>query len=239
MGIAISVLCQDRAYYHESYQASKVIIGKNSNASIVIPNIAFEITIVINKNEAIVRIGDNGEIIAPFDQFVILDNDSQLAVYLTETDYEEQIIKLPKTGEWQLGRSGKSAGGTPINQIVVGLPFISSTHCRIIRNNGVTSIVDNGSKNGLFVNGKRVNQATLRDGDVISIFTVLITLKGDNLIFRNVGPSFKAEKLKGQSNHKAAAKKAVSEKDFQFSRSPRMIMHIESSEITLEPPPSV
>ena len=237
MFVAMSVLCQDRVYYYESKGIPNVVVGKSSAANIVTPNLDLALVIALKENEAVVRISDNREITAPFDQFTILDNDAQLAIYLTEVNPQEHSVRLPKTGEWFLGRRRKSSSGTPINQIVVGLPFVSSTHFRIVRNNGVTSVIDGDSKNGLFVNGKRVRQATLRDGDVISIFTVQITLKGDNLFFRNVGPSFRAEKLKGQSNHKAAAKKAVTEKDFQFSRSPRMISHIESSEISLEKPP--
>lgn len=236
MTVAMSILCHDRAYYYEAKDSSNVLVG-NGAAHVAIPSLNFNLAVSIKKNEAIIRLGHNKEMTAPFDQFVILDNDAQLAIYLTEVNLKEHLVRLPKTGEWLLGRSSKPVANNSANEIIIGLPFISSTHCKIVRNKGITSIVDSGSKNGLFINGKRVNQATLRDGDVISIFTVQITLKGDNLIFRNVGPAFKAEKLKGQSNHKAAAKKVVSEKDFQFSRSPRMISHIESSEITLEKPP--
>lgn len=237
MAVAISVLCSDRAYYYEARDNSTVLVSKNSAADIVISDLDFELAILVNKNEAIIRYSNNKEIKAPFDRFVILDNDSQLAAYLSETSNEEKTVRLPETGEWLLGRSGKLVGANPVNQIVVGLPFISSTHCKFVREKGITSVIDSGSKNGLFLNGKRVNQARLCDGDVVSIFTVQIVLRGDNLIFRNVGPSFKAEKLKGQTNHKAAPKKTISDKDFQFIRSPRMISQVDSREITLEKPP--
>lgn len=237
MVVAMSILCQDRAYYYEAEETSTVVVGKMGAADVRIPNLGFDLAITASRNGVSIKFGDNKEIVAPFDQFVILDNDSQLAIYLTMVNVEERTVKLPQTGEWQVGRSSKLMGGIPVNQVVIGLPFVSSTHCRIVRNNGATSVFDNGSKNGLFVNGKRVNQATLKDGDVVSIFTVQIVLKGDNLVFKNAGPSFKAEKLKGQSNHKAAAKKPVSERDFQFIRSPRMISQIESKEIALEKPP--
>ena len=236
MNVAMSILCHDRAYYYEAKTSSDVLVGSGA-AHIVIPNLSFNFAISVKKNEATIRLGNNKEITAPFDRFVILDDHSRFAIYLTEANIEEYSIRLPKTGEWVLDRCNKPAANNSANDIVIGLPFVSSPHCKIARNNGVTSIVDDGSKNGVFVNGKRVNQATLRDGDVISIFTVQITLKGDDLIFRNVGTAFKVDKLKGQSNHKSATKKTVSERDLQFSRSPRMIAHVESSEITLEKPP--
>jgi len=237
MTVAMSILCYDRAYYYETKDSQSVLVGKNRAADLVIPNLNFDLSISFKRNEALIRLGENKEIAAPFDQFIILDNDSQLAIYITEANCEEHTVRLPKTGEWLLGRSSKQVAGNSVNQIVVGLPFVSSTHCKITRNDGTTTIVDNGSKNGLFLNGKRTHQANMRDGDVVLIFTVQIALKGDNLIIKNAGNSFKAEKLKGQSNHKAASKKKVTERDFQFSRSPRMISHIESKEIVLEKPP--
>lgn len=237
MTVAMSILCQDRSYYFESNETSCVLVGKSNTANIVIPNLRFDISIFVKRNEACVQLGNGKEFTVPFDEFIILDNDSLLAIYLTEAQQEEQTVKLPSNGEWFLGRSGKQPADRPANQIIIGLPFVSSTHCKIARNNGVTLIADSGSKNGLFLNGKKVSQATLRDGDVVSIFTIQIVLQGDKLVFRNVGSSFKAKKLGGQSSHKAAAKQPVSERDFQFSRSPRMISQIESQEISLEKPP--
>lgn len=237
MAVAMSVVYYNRAYYYESKEVGSVLVGKDSAADMIIPDLTFDLLISFGKNNAIIRLGENKEISAPFDRFVILDNDVRLAVYLTEVGYEEHTIKLPKNGEWFLGRSSKLVEGKSANQIIVGLPFVSSTHCKIVRNNGSTSIIDNGSKNGLFLNGERVHQANLHDGDVVSIFTVQITLKGESLFFKNAGPSFKAEKLKNYPNHKEAPKKKVSKKDFQFSRSPRMFSHVESAEIILEKPP--
>ena len=237
MAVVMSILCNDRAYYYEARDNSSVLVSKSSAADVVISNLNYELSVLVNKDEAIILYGNNKEIKAPFDKFVVLDNDSQLAVYFSETNHEEKTVRLPKSGEWLLGRSSKLVGTNPVNQIVVGLPFVSSTHCKFVRENGITSVIDSGSKNGLFLNGKRIKQAELCDGDVISIFTVQIVLKGDSLIFRNVGSSFKAEKLTCQAKRKAAPKKTISDKDLQFIRSPRMISQVDAREITLEKPP--
>ncbi|MGE0129943.1 MAG: FHA domain-containing protein [Blastocatellales bacterium] len=47
-------------------------------------------------------------------------------------------------------------------------PTVSRRHCEIVRR-GVTYILRDGSRNGTFVNGERVVQAQLRDGDQIRI----------------------------------------------------------------------
>lgn len=237
MAVAISVLCNDRAYYYEARDNSTVLVSKNSAADIVISDLNFELAILVNKYEAIIRYSNDKEIKAPFDKFVILDNDSQLAVYLSETNIEEKTVRLPETGEWLLGRSSKLVSNNPVNQIVVGLPFVSSTHCKFVRENGITSLIDSGSKNGLFVNGKRVSQAKLCDGDVVSIFTVQITLRGDNLVFRNVGSLFKVEELESRVIKKG--EKATTQTDIvQIKRSPRIMHEMPSGTIEISAPPA-
>lgn len=237
MAIAMSLLCGQSAHCYEVKENSSVRISRTSEGDIVIPNLSFDLTLSLKTNQAMLLLDDSKEIVVPFQQFVILDRASQLAIYLTKASSEEHAVKLPKTGQWFLGRSSKQTGGKAANQIVIALPFISGTHCKIVRNNGVTSVIDSGSKNGLYLNGQLTRQAKLCEGDIVSIFTVQFTLKGDTLVFRNVGSAFKAERLVGEAKHQAAAKKSVSERDFQFSRSPRMISHIESEEIILEKPP--
>ncbi|MBE6947722.1 MAG: type VII secretion protein EssC [Ruminococcaceae bacterium] len=236
MAVAMSILCRDKSYYYEFQENIHVRIGKESTADKVIANLPFELLIFVKKDEANVQVGKEAFTV-PFDEFIILDNDTQFAMYLTKLDSQAYTVKLPTTCEWSLGRVDEDVTGKGANQIVVGLPFVSSTHCKIIKKNNVISVVDSGSKNGLFLNGERIYEADLLDGDVLSIFTVQITLKGDSLVFKNAGSSFKVEKCKEQRGHKEAPKRKVSDRDYLFSRSPRMISHIESREIILEKPP--
>jgi len=237
MAIAMSFLCYDSAYYYEASERTSISVGRQNSANVHIAAMTYDFLVSLRDNDAVIKMGAGGEIVAPYDQFIILDNEAQLACYFTKKCNDEQTVYLPQNGEWNIGRKNNATSGGVENQIVVGLPFISTSHCKVIRANGVTSIVDIGSKNGLFLNGKRVSKATIKEGDIVSIFTVHISLRGNNLIFKNVGSAFKAEKLKGTSTHKAAPKKPVSKKDCQFSRSPRMITHIEHEEILLEKPP--
>jgi predicted component of type VI protein secretion system len=49
------------------------------------------------------------------------------------------------------------------------LPDVSRRHCRFVFTNSRWQVFDLNSLNGLFVNGERVQQAVLRDGDLLQI----------------------------------------------------------------------
>ena len=63
--------------------------------------------------------------------------------------------------------------------IVVSDPNVSRRHAELRRDNGRWSIVDLGSTNGVKVNGHRVEQAALRDGDRITIGVTDLTFELD------------------------------------------------------------
>src|ERR1041384_3984590 len=78
------------------------------------------------------------------------------------TDYEPSVVKLDKT-KLTIGRSSR-------NDICISDPFASRLHAEIKRENDQVMLVDNGSANGTFVNGKRVTGAIrLEVGDLIRI----------------------------------------------------------------------
>ncbi len=84
----------------------------------------------------------------------------------------------------------------PLGQTIVGrredcgmrIPVqdVSRAHCQVTVKEGVVSIKDLGSANGTYVNDKRVNDHTLKPGDVVRIgpvtFTVQINGKPANII---------------------------------------------------------
>jgi predicted component of type VI protein secretion system len=51
----------------------------------------------------------------------------------------------------------------------LALPDVSRRHCRMVFAHGGWQMFDLNSLNGVFVNGQRVEQATLRDGDQLRI----------------------------------------------------------------------
>lgn len=73
------------------------------------------------------------------------------------TDKEENIA-------WLLNESEIFVGRTLNNNFVIEHPSVSRRHARIVVSNGSHKIYDLESRNGTFVNGRRVSEATLQDG---------------------------------------------------------------------------
>src|SRR6266568_8733916 len=64
-----------------------------------------------------------------------------------------------------------SIGRANDNDIVLDDPEISRRHATVARAGASHFIVDPGSTNGLFVNGKRIEESTLHDGDEVRLGT--------------------------------------------------------------------
>lgn len=69
---------------------------------------------------------------------------------------------LPPKGETLIGRGGAC-------QIALPDPISSRVHARVFVEEGAWVVVDNGSRNGTFVNGQKVAEATLGDGHLMQI----------------------------------------------------------------------
>jgi len=68
-----------------------------------------------------------------------------------------------------LFRKRLSIGRTRLNDIQLDLRFVSRRHAVIATDDNVTRIIDLGSRNGVYVNKKRITEKFLRSGDVITI----------------------------------------------------------------------
>lgn len=78
-----------------------------------------------------------------------------------EFDIDESYVLYKKTTI--MGRDKK-------NDIVLGDPFVSGEHVRIIADEGLHFLEDLGSANGTYVNGEQISDVVvLKDGDRISL----------------------------------------------------------------------
>jgi pSer/pThr/pTyr-binding forkhead associated (FHA) protein len=59
---------------------------------------------------------------------------------------------------------------------IVDAPLVSRLHCRIEADHDVLRIIDLASTNGTFVNGERVEQGELRDGDRLRVGRIDFTV---------------------------------------------------------------
>ena len=99
----------------------------------------------------------------PMDTFLILDKETKTLLFATSVISEKTTsVKLPFDCEITVGRDQS-------NDIVLKFPFVSSKHFTLRTESGIVRIEDNASRNGLFLNGKRISIAKMNSGDVLSI----------------------------------------------------------------------
>jgi ABC transport system ATP-binding/permease protein len=60
-------------------------------------------------------------------------------------------------------------GRSPGAEFVVDAAMVSRLHCRLTAGATELQVVDLESTNGTFVNGQRVTQATLKEGDTLGV----------------------------------------------------------------------
>ncbi|MAG55538.1 MAG: hypothetical protein CMJ83_04530 [Planctomycetes bacterium] len=102
----------------------------------------------------------------------------------TELGTETARIIIQAKGEEQvvpLSGSAITLGRAPENQVILSDARASRQHIRIEPRPGGWRVVDVGSQNGTFRNGRRIRSAPLRPGDVLTIGSTRITF--------DVGPS--------------------------------------------------
>lgn len=92
----------------------------------------------------------------------------------------KETLKLFRNCEVRIGRSRK-------NDVILRNKFVSRSHLVIRRDEGGITAEDLDSSNGTYLNGKRIQKASLHSGDVLDILHIRIRLLNDELHFENVG----------------------------------------------------
>lgn len=79
-------------------------------------------------------------------------------------------------GDFVIGKSKDR-----VNGVIIGNPAVSRVHCKILYQNGTYFIVDMGSSNGTFLNGKRVSATEplpIQNGSRIRIANIELMVRG-------------------------------------------------------------
>ncbi|MFH2009433.1 MAG: FHA domain-containing protein [bacterium] len=80
--------------------------------------------------------------------------------------------------ECTLDKAAQVIGRTEDNDIVINHRSISRHHAKIVRDGATYTIVDQGSANGVFVNGEKYDRVELRPGDMVDLGHVRMRFVG-------------------------------------------------------------
>ncbi len=157
----------------------------------------------------------------------------------TETYTEDRCIfkkyKVPDEAKLSIG---KKEG----NQIVIDNPYVSNVHACLSLSGGTWLIEDSNSKNGVYVNGKRITDSVLlKPGDMVYIMGVKLVL-GDHFVAMNNPDGrvrIQTQLLTEYSPMEKKPYEAPEEIPPQFYyRSPKFSREITPLDLRIDPPPS-
>ncbi len=107
----------------------------------------------------------------------IVERKKESADHLSESGTGQRVTRLlvgtinGQKLRFPLFKDRLTIGRTAHNDIQLKAQFVSRRHAVIVSDNGVTRIVDWGSRNGVMVNRERINEKFLNNGDIVVIGT--------------------------------------------------------------------
>ena len=179
---------RDREYYID-HLSKQVTFGTHNKDSIQIPDTSDHM-LVLGSSQDPLAVSSREPLFLmdsrlPVNEIFTLSEDRQARIYVSQiTGKDRTVLELPYNGRITCGRRSD-------NDIVLSFPVVSGRHFQISCENGVIYAEDLNSTNHLYLNGKRIRQAKLKSGDVLSIFTFRFLLKNGTLEFENMGSSLK------------------------------------------------
>ena len=236
--IGINLILGEKLYHCTAEENKTITAGAGKKESLVLPlpegaRIIFKYKakgLQISTKKLSGYYCDN----APFDTPLMISGDMDLVLYVSSSDsLSEKGYKLPYNCRYTIGRSDE-------NDFCIKSPCVSRTHCNIISESGQVRVEDTGSKNGIFLNGKRVAKAVLRSGDTLAILGFRIRLLNGMLYFDNADDLliFHQSEEINTYNVSMASDEEISGGFIRFRRTPRTREALPSSEIVLAAAPS-
>lgn len=136
-----------------------------------------------------------------------------------------------------------SIGRNSNNSIIINNNYVSGNHAELSFLNGNWGVVDNGSSNGTFVNGKRVVSSVLSYGDIVYIMGTVIIVGKNMIAINNPDNSVKINTNLLLDFVPQTVDDSYSDFDFDevqdefFFRSPRFKRDIETAVFKIDAPP--
>ncbi len=137
----------------------------------------------VTRKKAALRLATPGEISAHLDSF-----------------FTPRLVGVMPTGEKveaSLNQLETEIGKAPHNRVVLSDPTVSSTHAIVLARDGGYNIVDLGSSNGTFINGRRLGNESqiLRHGDKIQLGQAMLTFRNPSETVENKTAQLSLEAL--------------------------------------------
>jgi len=235
MVITVVLLHNDNLHSFALQYGQEVSIGSNKKDNLQIPEFASSQIVVKWKNSGVYvnakKAYNFEKDVVPLNTIIVLNNATKTVLYLSsETSESEKSIKLPYNCILKFGRSDS-------NDVAIKLPFVSSSHFVLKNEAGNVRVEDQGSTNGLYLNGKRVTIARMKSGDVLSILSAQIKLINGTLTFANVGDKIEIKKIATESADTVKHVSANSSR-LEYRRSPRTQDQLPNQDIVLANAPS-
>ena len=164
----------------------------------------------------------------PADTFVELDRSEHTALFVSAATGQSPLsYRLEYNSVVRAGRNTD-------NNITIGLPFVTGCHFVIRYEEGNFRVEDQGSRNGLYLNGRKIGIAKLKSGDELEILSVAVKLINGTLYFENVGGTLKFNRNSLQEDRSPVEETAGG---LLFRRFPRVREALPSESITLAKAP--
>lgn len=238
MSAAIVFLHEDRIYHGVIEEGGRFSVGSGKKDDIQVPELsAGQVTVRWrSREEALLvsaRLSKNvRRIELRPGAMAVLDRETHMGIYAgPNTGMSESFLRLPYHCTVQVGRSEE-------NDVVVRNPYVSGKHIVIRSESGIIRAEDLDSTNGTYLNGKRMAQARLHSGDVLSVMGARLHLINGTLYFENTGEALTVKEISGGPG---AYEVSLGGKDGEaprFHRSPRTQEQLPTEAVTLACPPA-
>lgn len=240
MNIALCILRGNDEYYSVFHSSETITVGSRQTDDIYIPNFRLSFTFKwLGGQQALLSIvSEEGARTISATNNIPVDIDIDAGVTALFSIADERPFFLPlDASEIFVGRSQRQFDDGCSNAVIIKLPFIGRKHFKIENKNGKYVVTDLNSSNGLYLNGRRITTAVLKDHDTLSIYTVQMLFDGGILRIFNAGSYLSVNKSRHTPLNKKEAKMSnTTDRDIHV-RAPRLISGFETTTVDMEKMP--
>ena len=131
---------------------------------------------------------------------VSTDPEILISIHPKQSDDDKNVIDLSSANSVTFGRSSK-------NNIIFSNMTTSHDHMKIYKSGGQYRISDADSSNGTYVNGRKITDSELRNGDIINFSIYQLVFRDGKLQAYNVGTDMVLNKSANVAVRKAEEEK--------------------------------